>query len=34
MWKKHYKKQDYEFMSRENIYKSIVKILVWNKKIL
>ena len=27
MWKKDYKKQDYKFMSRENIYKSVVKIL-------
>lgn len=27
MWNKDYEKQDYKFMSRENIYKSIVKIL-------
>ena len=27
MWKKYYEKQNYKFMSRENIYKSIVKIL-------
>ena len=27
MWKKDYEKQDYRFMSRENIYKSVVKIL-------
>ena len=26
-WKKDYKKQGYTFMSRENIYKSVVKIL-------
>lgn len=26
-WKKDYKKQGYKFMSRENIYKSVVKIL-------
>ena len=26
-WKRDYKKQDYKFMSRENIYKSVVKIL-------
>jgi uridine kinase len=26
-WKKDYEKQDYRFMSRENIYKSVVKIL-------
>jgi adenylate kinase family enzyme len=26
-WKKDYEKQDYKFMSRENIYKSVVKIL-------
>jgi len=26
-WKKDYEKQDYNFMSRENIYKSVVKIL-------
>ena len=26
-WKKDYEKQDYEFMVRENIYKSVVKIL-------
>jgi adenylate kinase family enzyme len=29
-WKKDYEKQEYKFMSRENIYKSVVKIL--NKK--
>lgn len=27
MWKKDYEKQGYKFMSRENIYKSVVKIL-------
>ena len=27
MWKKDYEKQGYRFMSRENIYKSVVKIL-------
>ena len=27
MWKKDYEKQSYKFMSRENIYKSVVKIL-------
>jgi adenylate kinase family enzyme len=26
-WKRDYKKQNYKFMSRENIYKSVVKIL-------
>ncbi len=26
-WKKNYEKQNYKFMSRENIYKSVVKIL-------
>lgn len=26
-WKKDYEKQSYKFMSRENIYKSVVKIL-------
>ena len=26
-WKRDYKKQDYKFMSRENIYKSVIKIL-------
>jgi adenylate kinase family enzyme len=26
-WKKDYERQDYKFMSRENIYKSVVKIL-------
>ena len=26
-WKKDYEKQDYKFMSRENIYKSVVKVL-------
>ena len=26
-WKKDYEKQKYKFMSRENIYKSVVKIL-------
>ena len=26
-WKKYYEKQSYKFMSRENIYKSILKIL-------
>jgi len=26
-WEKDYKKQGYKFMSRENIYKSVVKIL-------
>lgn len=26
-WKKDYEKQDYKFMTRENIYKSVVKIL-------
>jgi len=26
-WKKDYEKQGYKFMSRENIYKSVVKIL-------
>ena len=26
-WKKYYEKQGYKFMSRENIYKSILKIL-------
>ena len=26
-WEKDYKKQGYTFMSRENIYKSVVKIL-------
>jgi len=31
MWKKDYEKQGYKFMSRENIYKSVVKII--NKKI-
>jgi hypothetical protein len=30
-WKKYYEKQGYKFMSRENIYKSVVKIL--NNKI-
>ena len=27
MWEKDYHKQGYKFMSRENIYKSVVKIL-------
>ena len=27
IWKKDYEKQNYKFMSRENIYKSVVKIL-------
>ena len=27
MWEKDYDKQGYKFMSRENIYKSVVKIL-------
>ena len=26
-WKKDYEKQGYKFMTRENIYKSVVKIL-------
>jgi hypothetical protein len=26
-WKKDYEKQGYKFMSRENIYKSVIKIL-------
>lgn len=30
-WKKDYEKQGYKFMSRENIYKSVIKILTHNK---
>ena len=26
-WKKDYKKQNYNFMTRENIYKSVIKLL-------
>ena len=33
-WRKDYKKQGYKFLSRENIFKNVIKILKTKKRIL